>query len=196
MPVSIRKVFRGAPFIIAQLCSRLHIFRLSVAYPTLNFGPGVFLAHNSGVLVTDGGSISLGAGASLEPHARVEAKGGRIDIGDGGFIGQGSIIVACENISIGPNALIGEYVTIRDQDHEFESGKPTAESGLRTSPIYIGENVWVGAKATITRGVSIGDNAVVGANAVVTRSVPENAVVGGVPAKILRFHRDCEPIPD
>jgi serine acetyltransferase len=188
MLVSMRKVFRRVPFFIAQICSRLHVFRLSVAYPTGHFGPGVFLSHNSGVLVTDGGSITLGASASLGSLARIEAKGGRIEIGDGGFVGQGSIIVACENISIGANALIGEYVTIRDQDHEFESGKPAAESGLRTSPICIGQNVWIGAKATITRGVSIGDNAVVGANAVVTRDVPANAVVGGVPARMIRVH--------
>ena len=64
---------------------------------------------------------------------------------------------------------------------------------MRVAAIRIGDNVWIGAKATITRGVTIGDNAVVGANAVVTRDVPENAVVGGVPAKVIRFANGREP---
>ena len=72
-------------------------------------------------------------------------------------------------------------------DHEFEVAPPTRLAGMRTAPIVIGENVWIGAKATITRGITIGDNAVVAANAVVTRDVPANAVVGGIPAKILKY---------
>ncbi|MGO8737411.1 acyltransferase, partial [Rhodoblastus sp.] len=83
-----------------------------------------------------------------------------------------------------------------DQDHEFEADRPTADSGMRIGAIHIGKNVWIGAKATITRGVSISDNAVIGANAVVTKDVPENAVVCGVPAKITRFHGNDIGIPD
>jgi acetyltransferase-like isoleucine patch superfamily enzyme len=181
-------IFRPISLILDQIRSRLHIVRASIAYPKAHFGTGVYLGRNCGLLVTDGGSLGLGNGASLGPFARLEAKGGRIDIGKDGFIGQGTIIVACDEISIGAKALIAEYVTVRDQDHEFENGRPAAESSLRTSPIHIGANVWIGAKATITRGVFIGDNAVVGAGAVVTRDVPANAVVGGVPARVIRVH--------
>ena len=54
------------------------------------------------------------------------------------------------------------------------------------APIVLGKNVWVGSNSTILQGVTIGDNAVVGAGAVVTKDVPENTIVGGVPAKVIR----------
>ena len=141
---------------------------------------------------TDGGAIHVGDDASIGPYAQLLCKGGNLKIGARAFVGQGCVIVSTGSIEIGTDALIAEYVVIRDQDHEFDGPAPIAQSGLRTSPIKIGHNVWIGAKATITRGVSIGDNAVVGANAVVTGDVPANAVVGGVPARTIRLRKDVE----
>lgn len=183
------RVLRGLRVIGGRCRGRIHIVYLSIAYPAVQLGENVFVG-NCRLLATDGGAIAIGSGASVGVLARVEAKGGAIDIGRDSFIGQGTIIICRSRISIGAKALIAEYVTIRDQDHEFEAGKPAADSGMRIAPIQIGDNVWIGAKATITRGVSIGDNAVIGANSVVTRDVPENAVVCGVPARILRLHSD------
>ena len=54
------------------------------------------------------------------------------------------------------------------------------------APIHIGKNVWIGSNATVLPGVSIGDGAIVAAGAVVTKDVPENTIVGGVPAKVIR----------
>ena len=158
----------------------------------VSVGQNVFLGRHSHLLATDGGSVVMGKGVSVGVLAKIYAKGGRIDIGEDSLIGAGSIIESRSEILVGPNTLIAEYVTIRDQDHDFEDTRLLAASGFRTSPICIGKNVWIGAKATITRGVSIEDNAVIGANAVVTKNVPENAVVGGVPAKIIRFHSNVE----
>jgi acetyltransferase-like isoleucine patch superfamily enzyme len=64
---------------------------------------------------------------------------------------------------------------------------------MRTAPIHIGDNVWIGAKATITRGVTIGDNAVVGANSVVTGDVPADAVYAGAPARLIRMRNGSRP---
>ena len=70
---------------------------------------------------------------------------------------------------------------IRDSDnHTIIGGKE------KTAPIKIGNHVWIGARATILKGVKIGDGAVVAAGAVVTRDVPPNTLVGGVPAKIIK----------
>ena len=60
------------------------------------------------------------------------------------------------------------------------------------APIRIGKNVWIGSNATILAGVTIGDGAIVAAGAVVARNVPENTIVGGVPAKIIRHLREEE----
>lgn len=127
----------------------------------------------------------MGRAGTIEPGCEVTAKGGRLAIGRDCFIGRGSVIVCREAITIGDDALIAEYVTIRDQDHRHGGPEPTARNGFETAPIVIGSNVWIGAKATITRGVSIGDGAVIAAGAVVTRDVPAGRVVGGVPARPL-----------
>lgn len=67
-----------------------------------------------------------------------------------------------------------------------------SEPSAHAWPVLIGDDVWLGAKATILRGVTIGNHAVVGANAVVTRDVPAWAIVGGTPATVLRY-RDGAP---
>jgi acetyltransferase-like isoleucine patch superfamily enzyme len=180
------KLLRNALLVFDRFRSRLQIVRISAAYPTIRFGRGVILGRQSQLLACDGGALRLGDDTELEFIARIEAKGGQIDIGRDSFIGQGTIIVGHDRISIGANALIAEYVTIRDHDHEFETSGPTAASGMRKAPILIGTNVWIGAKATITRGVSIGNNSVIGANAVVTRDVPANSLVGGAPARLIK----------
>jgi len=182
----IAKILRGMPLAYDQVCSRLQRLRLSIAYPAIQFGRGVSLGREINLLAVDGGVLRLGDDTALGLRTSIQAKGGQIYIGKDSFVGQGSIIVAHDRISIGAHALIAEYVTIRDQDHEFEAGKPAAASGMRTSPILIGTNVWIGAKATITRGVTIGDNAVIAANSVVTRDVLANSVVGGAPARLIR----------
>lgn len=64
-------------------------------------------------------------------------------------------------------------------------GLTTAPAGFATSPVVIGKNVWIGAKATVTKGVSIGDNSVIGANSVVTRNIPANSVAVGTPARVI-----------
>lgn len=63
---------------------------------------------------------------------------------------------------------------------------PEIRHALHPAPIHIGKNVWIGANATVTAGVTIGDNAVVAAGAVVTKDVPADTVVGGVPARIIK----------
>lgn len=175
--------------IVTREWLRSHVKRslIRVAFPSVTFGQGVVLGRAARIRASDGGEIDIGARSAIDHMAFLVARGGCINIGTSGYIGIGMIICACEEVRIGSDCLIAEYVTKRDQDHEFETALPTRSAGMRTAPITIGNNVWIGAKATITKGVTIGDNAVVGANAVVTKNVPENAIVGGVPAKILRY---------
>jgi acetyltransferase-like isoleucine patch superfamily enzyme len=188
--LSVGRAFRAIPIIAEAIGSELRIRYLAIAYPRVRFGAGAALGRGSRIQATDGGEIIFADGTAIGAYCLVRAKGGRIRLEKDVFVGQGCVIVSASEISIGAKALIAEHVTIRDQDHEFESDRATIDSGMRIAPIKIGDNVWIGAKATITRGVTIGDNAVIGANAVVTRDVPTNAVVGGVPAKLIRIHQN------
>lgn len=136
--------------------------------------------------LTDGAIFTAAADLTLADYSIVIVKTGCLKIGQSAFVGFGSVITCRNSITIGDNALIAEYVTIRDQDHRYGGSRPTAQNGFDTAAIVIGNNVWIGAKATITRGVTIGDNAVIAAGAVVINDVPADTVVGGVPAKTLK----------
>ena len=151
----------------------------------VNAGAGVRAGAGACLAVTDGGLCLLGAGTQIARNAQITVKYGQLRVCEGVFIGVGTIITAREQIKIGAGTQIAEYVTIRDQDHRVdESG--VSDSDFITAPIKIGRRVWIGAKATITKGVTIGDGAVIAAGAVVTRDVPAGAVVGGVPAQVMK----------
>ena len=87
--------------------------------------------------------------------------------------------------------MIADGVTIRDTDHNYLDTKiDMINQGFSTSPVIIKDNVWIGFGAVITKGVTINSGAIVGANAVVTKDVPENAIVAGVPAKIIKYRNE------
>ena len=79
--------------------------------------------------------------------------------------------------------MIGHCVVLATLNHDFS---PSKRGTLHPAPIVIGKNVWIGANATIVPGVTIGNGSIIAAGAVVTKDVPENVVVGGVPAKIIK----------
>lgn len=141
---------------------------------------------------TDGGIARLADAVSIDRFADITVKYGHLEIGARSYIGQYSVICARDMIVIGADSLIAEHVTIRDHDHSFGLGLTTARAGFTTAPIQIGNNVWIGAKATVTKGVTIGDNVVIGANSVVTRDIPANSVAVGAPARVIR---KIGPIP-
>lgn len=145
-------------------------------------GRGVYIGSGGVLKATDGGNICLGDRTVINRYANLQAKYGMLSVGADGFVGQGTTIMARQGISIGTDCLIAEYVTIRDQNHDYMAGQPLRRQGFVCAEISIGNNVWIGAKATILPGGTIGDNAVIAANAVVTRDVPANTLVAGVPA--------------
>ncbi len=101
---------------------------------------------------------------------------------DGGFINEGVTITCASEVHIGKGANIAREAVIRDYDgHYIET------PDYRTAkPVYIGDNVWIGYRAMILKGVTIGEGAVIAANAVVTKDVPAHCIVAGNPAKVIR----------
>lgn len=112
---------------------------------------------------------------------------GKINIGRNVGINDHCYITSVHSITIGDNVRIGEFVSIRDFDHEFSQiDLPIHLQGLRGAPICIGEGSWIGRGVIITSGVTIGKGCIIGANAVVTKDLPPWSVAVGVPAKVIR----------
>ena len=109
--------------------------------------------------------------------------GKNISLGKGVFINAGCSFQDQGGITIGNRSLIGHNVVLATLNHDLN---PNNRGAIVAAPITIGDNVWIGANATVLPGVSIGNGAVIAAGAVVTQNVAANTVVGGVPAKILK----------
>ncbi len=111
------------------------------------------------------------------------------DCGKNITVGKNVFINSCcrfqdqGGITIGDNVLIGHNVTLATLNHDEN---PENRQRIFPKPIKIGNGVWIGSNVTILQGVTVGDNAIIGAGAVVTHDVPENMVVAGVPAKVIR----------
>ncbi len=105
-------------------------------------------------------------------------------------IGDFCHIASLERVEFGKDVLIGSSVFISDHDHGAvtfaDLSIAPAERPLTSSPVYIEDNVWIGEKAVILKGVRIGQNSIVAAGAVVTKNVPPYSVVAGVPAKVVK----------
>ena len=109
--------------------------------------------------------------------------GKHIRIGKNVFINFDCTFLALGGITIEDDVLIGPKVSLITENHPLN---PEQRKGLAAKPILIKKNAWIGANATILPGVTIGENAVVAAGAVVSKDVPDNTVVGGIPAKIIK----------
>lgn len=115
--------------------------------------------------------------------------GKNIHVGKNVFINMGCKFQDQGGIFIGDGALIGHNVMLATLNH---AKSPKDRASMIPAPIHIGRNVWIGSNATVLPGATIGDGAIVAAGAVVDKDVPENTIVGGVPAKIIRRLREEE----
>lgn len=144
-------------------------------YGTLEIGNKVWLGWDT--------ATKMGKGTILlQPCSSKSA----VTIGTGTMLSNNVSIVAMGKISIGEHCLIGDMTQILDCDsHELEPSKRFYGMGP-IKPVHIGNNVWIGSRALILKGVTIGDNSVIGAGSIVTRSIPPNSLAVGNPAKVVR----------
>lgn len=119
-------------------------------------------------------------GAEISPNAK---------LGNYSELGTRCIIQA--NVDIGDNVIMGPDVKIYSRNHKFDRiDIPIKEQGKNYYSTLIGDDVWIGANCIITAGVKIGNHVIIAAGAVVTKDVPDYAIVGGVPAKILKYRNE------
>jgi acetyltransferase-like isoleucine patch superfamily enzyme len=131
--------------------------------------------------------VTMGPGAAVRSYAFLKATGdgGTIRIGARSLVGEFCVLDAMGSIEIGDGVLIAPGCHISDANHGIAAGIPIRDQQQTVSSVRIGNDVWIGAGAKILSGVNISDGAVVAAGAVVREDVPAEAVVGGVPARVL-----------
>lgn len=187
MPVPIRKARSLMLRISERLSSVLRILLLRLANDSIDIPWTTVVERDVLVRVTDGGSLSMAKGGSLGAGSRIVIQGGAITFGESVFVGPGCVMVAQNSIRIGARVLIAEYVTLRDQDHIVKYSQRIVGAGFENSPIEIGDDVWIGAKASVLRGSRIGAGSVVGVHSLIRGEVPPGAIFVGVPARLLRM---------
>ncbi len=127
---------------------------------------------------------STGESIYLEPNLRCD-YGYNIHVGENFYANFDCVFLDVCEIRIGDNCFIAPGVHIYTATHPLDPNERS--SGVEYGkPVKIGNNVWIGGRAVINPGVTIGDNVVIASGAVVTKDVPDNVVVGGNPAKIIK----------
>ena len=129
--------------------------------------------------------FSLGRRSVIESYCCINNAVGDVIIGDYTRIGIHNTIIG--PVTIGSHVNLAQGITVTALNHNFaDTTHRIDEQGISTKPVIIGDDVWIGANAVILPGVTIGRHSVVAAGAVVTADVPDNTVVGGVPAKAIK----------
>jgi maltose O-acetyltransferase len=143
------------------------------------------------------GSLRIGANVMLgyreayrlgSGEIMLQTRGERAEIVIGANTGFNNNVVICatQSIRIGERCLIADGVGIYDSDfHELNPATRHTSTGP-SAPVVIGNNVWLGSRSIVLKGVTIGDNAVIGALSLVTKDVPANTVAAGIPAKVIK----------
>ena len=182
------------------------VFKVNGAFKNIKAHKNVALNIDKKAQVTGSGTLKLGAvwdaedpfkslfclreGATLDVAGNFRIySGAKVYVNKKATLSLGSgyinhnVNISCFNkIEIGQGVAISENVTIRDSDNHQIVGSENA----MTQPVKIGNKVWIGMNVTILKGVTVGDASVIAAGSVVTNNVPENCLVGGVPARVLK----------
>ncbi len=138
--------------------------------------------------IGDHATLRIGRWAWIGHGSKIRAHEGEVSIGAKTVIGQDCTISAFQHVSIGRECIIADRVMLIDFDHGVtEVERPIRVQGIYKRDVRIGHNVWIGYGACVLRGVAVGDNSIIGTGSVVTKQVPENAVVAGVPAQVVRM---------
>lgn len=134
-----------------------------------------------------GNVVKIGAFSTVSTTSHLSKYGIGLEIGNNSAIGEYSYFGCSGGVTIGNDVIMGQYISFHSENHNFlDSSKLIREQGVTSKGIELGNNIWVGAKATFLDGCKIGDNSVVAAGSVVKDQFPENVVIGGVPAKIIK----------
>ena len=148
----------------------------------------VFFGKKLALQIAPQAEVRFGRFCWIGDGTKIRCHQGVVEIGPKTVMGQECTISAYQRVRIGAECVIADRAMFIDFDHGVvEVERPIRAQGIYKRDVVVGSNVWIGYNASILRGVRVGDNSIIGTNAVVTRDVPANAVVAGVPARIVRM---------
>lgn len=135
-----------------------------------------------------GDNVSIGKCTTIECSGTLKTLGKGLVVGNNAGLGTHGFFGCAGGVEIGDNTIFGNYVSIHSENHNYSDvNTPIRLQGINRKGIKIGSDCWIGAKVTILDGATIGDGCVVAAGAVVRGEVPPYSVVGGIPAKIIKY---------
>jgi acetyltransferase-like isoleucine patch superfamily enzyme len=135
-----------------------------------------------------GNNVGIGAYSRIVISTSLNNLGEGIKIGNNVGIGEFAYLGGAGGLEIGDDCIVGQYFSCHPENHNYSDlVLPIRLQGTSRKGIKIGKNCWIGSKVTILDGVEIGEGCIIAAGSVVTKDVPSLAVVGGVPAKLLKL---------
>ena len=187
-PRSLRWAWRHRAFTPYHLVRYWRFLRLRLLHPhvvtegMVYLGKGVELSARKGY-----GRIVLGRWVHLGDGNRLRAHEGTLRIGDKTVLGRENTLNCYLDLEIGARCIVADWVYMGDFDHRTDDVHvPIKDQGIVKSPVRIGDDVWVGVKASVLRGADVGHGSVVAAHAVVRGDFPPFSVVAGVPGRVVR----------
>lgn len=151
----------------------------------LHDGVKIDALSTDGVVIGD--HVVLGHDTVIECTGSLSHVGKGVRIGNRTTFGNNCFFGAAGGIEIGEDVVAGQFIRFHSENHNFNDlDKLIREQGVTHKGIKIGNNCWIGAGVVFLDGAELGDGCVVGANAVVTKKFQDDAVIAGVPAKILK----------
>jgi acetyltransferase-like isoleucine patch superfamily enzyme len=148
----------------------------------------LFLGRGLELQIGRRGRVDFGRFVWIGDGTKIRCHEGVVEIGAKTVLGQGCTISAYRRVRIGEQCVIADRAMFIDFDHGVvEVERPIRQQGIYKRDVEAGSNIWIGYGACILRGVRVGDNSIIGTNSVVTKDVPANAVVAGIPARVIRM---------
>jgi acetyltransferase-like isoleucine patch superfamily enzyme len=189
---SLRWVVRNRAWNWWYLVRYWRFFWFKVRNPHVITRGFVFLGRRVELYARKGyGQLILGRWVHVGDENRLRCHEGVLTIGDKAVFGRDNTINCYLDIEVGAATIVADWVYICDFDHVTEDiHHPIKDQGIVKTPTRIGQDVWVGVKASVLRGTSVGHGSVIAAHAVVRGSVPPFSIIGGVPARVLKDRRD------
>jgi acetyltransferase-like isoleucine patch superfamily enzyme len=157
----------------------------------LRLGNQVYVSALSKNGIHFGDNVSIGAFSRVIVSTSLNNIGNKIVIGNNVGIGEFAYLGGAGGLEIGDECIVGQYWSCHPENHNYEDLETAIRhQGVSRKGIIIGKNCWIGSKVTILDGVNIGDGCIIAAGSVVTKSFPENSIIGGVPAKLLKNRKN------